>query len=132
MLEHRVLHRSPKHTTASPCVHMLRILRVFVLFRTNRSCLRVILSVGHSARVVYERLLDVGVSLEAKGIAVGFRIEHPQVKLSRVSCGECGNARAGSKRTKHPAILSKGPEYTRVRLTDLSDAPPPVKRIAGD
>ncbi|CAN0552894.1 unnamed protein product, partial [Ectocarpus sp. 8 AP-2014] len=41
---------------------------------------RVVLAVGHSARPLYERLLDSGVSLEAKGIAVGFRIEHPQVK----------------------------------------------------
>lgn len=42
---------------------------------------RVVLAVGHSARPVYERLLDSGVSLQAKGIAVGFRIEHPQVNI---------------------------------------------------
>ena len=38
----------------------------------------VILATGHSARDVYAMLLDQGVGLEAKGIAVGVRLEHPQ------------------------------------------------------
>ncbi|CBJ28922.1 Hypothetical protein in ptb 5\'region (ORF1) [Ectocarpus siliculosus] len=48
---------------------------------------RVILAVGHSARPLYERLLDSGVSLEAKGIAVGFRIEHPQEMINELRYG---------------------------------------------
>ncbi|CAM9754198.1 unnamed protein product [Pylaiella littoralis] len=48
---------------------------------------RVILAVGHSARPVYERLLDSGVSLQAKGIAVGFRIEHPQEMINELRYG---------------------------------------------
>ncbi len=38
----------------------------------------VILATGHSARDVYKMLLEEGVSLQPKGIAVGVRLEHPQ------------------------------------------------------
>lgn len=38
----------------------------------------VILATGHSARDVYYYLHDAGITLEAKGIAVGVRLEHPQ------------------------------------------------------
>lgn len=38
----------------------------------------VILSTGHSARDVYKMLLEEGISLQPKGIAVGVRLEHPQ------------------------------------------------------
>eukprot|EP00903_Cladosiphon_okamuranus_P021523 g19786.t1 len=48
---------------------------------------RVILAVGHSARPVYERLLESGVSLQPKGIAVGFRVEHPQEMINELRYG---------------------------------------------
>lgn len=38
----------------------------------------VILATGHSARDVYRFLLDQGVALEPKGLAIGVRLEHPQ------------------------------------------------------
>ncbi|MDE5607610.1 MAG: FAD-binding protein [Muribaculaceae bacterium] len=38
----------------------------------------VVLATGHSARDVYQMLLDAGIKIEAKGIAVGVRLEHPQ------------------------------------------------------
>lgn len=38
----------------------------------------VILATGHSARDVYRMLQTCGVPLEAKGLAVGVRLEHPQ------------------------------------------------------
>lgn len=38
----------------------------------------VILATGHSARDVYKMLAESGIELEAKGIAVGVRLEHPQ------------------------------------------------------
>lgn len=38
----------------------------------------VILATGHSARDVYEMLHDGDYTLEAKGLAVGVRLEHPQ------------------------------------------------------
>lgn len=37
----------------------------------------VILATGHSARDIYRYLYDSGIAIEAKGIAVGVRLEHP-------------------------------------------------------
>lgn len=44
----------------------------------------VILATGHSARDVYHFLNDAGVRLQAKGIAVGVRLEHPQQLIDRI------------------------------------------------
>lgn len=44
--------------------------------------LKVILATGHSARDVYEMLRDSGGTLEAKGFALGVRVEHPQEKIN--------------------------------------------------
>lgn len=44
----------------------------------------VILATGHSARDVYEMLNLKGVLLEAKGIAVGVRLEHPQKLIDSI------------------------------------------------
>jgi len=43
---------------------------------------KVILATGHSARDVYEMLFSAGGSLEAKGFAMGVRVEHPQEKIN--------------------------------------------------
>ena len=43
---------------------------------------RVILATGHSARDVYEMLSAAGGKLEAKGFALGVRVEHPQEKIN--------------------------------------------------
>ncbi len=42
----------------------------------------VILATGHSARDVYELLYGKGGALEAKGFALGVRVEHPQEKIN--------------------------------------------------
>lgn len=42
----------------------------------------VILCTGHSARDVYEMLSRSGGALEAKGFALGVRVEHPQEKIN--------------------------------------------------
>lgn len=42
----------------------------------------VILATGHSARDIYELLASKGGSLEAKGFAMGVRVEHPQEKIN--------------------------------------------------
>lgn len=47
----------------------------------------VILAVGHSARDTLESLLRTGVALEARGFAVGVRIEHPQNLIDRIRYG---------------------------------------------
>lgn len=43
---------------------------------------RVILATGHSARDIYELLYKNGGELEAKGFAMGVRVEHPQEKIN--------------------------------------------------
>lgn len=43
-----------------------------------------ILATGHSARDVYHNLRDAGVKLEAKGFAMGVRLEHPQQLIDRI------------------------------------------------
>ena len=44
----------------------------------------VILATGHSARDVYRYLHAEGIPLEAKGIAVGVRLEHPSSLIDRI------------------------------------------------
>ncbi|MFH0726918.1 MAG: FAD-dependent oxidoreductase [Pseudomonadota bacterium] len=41
----------------------------------------VILATGHSARDIYHRLHDNGILIEAKPLAVGVRVEHPQALI---------------------------------------------------
>jgi len=43
---------------------------------------KVILASGHSARDIYEMLQAAGGELEAKGFALGVRVEHPQEKIN--------------------------------------------------
>lgn len=44
----------------------------------------VILATGHSARDVYRMLYEQQILMEAKGIAVGVRLEHPQAMIDRI------------------------------------------------
>lgn len=44
----------------------------------------VILATGHSARDVYQWLYDNGIEMEAKGIAVGVRLEHPSMLIDQI------------------------------------------------
>ena len=44
----------------------------------------VILATGHSARDVYRHLYASGVDIEAKGIAVGVRLEHPSELIDQI------------------------------------------------
>lgn len=46
------------------------------------SARKVILATGHSARDIYEMLSNAGGALEAKGFAMGVRVEHPQEKIN--------------------------------------------------
>ena len=53
----------------------------------------VILATGHSARDVYRYLASSKIEIEAKGIAVGVRLEHPSQLIVKVivdlAAGEC-------------------------------------------
>ena len=44
----------------------------------------VILATGHSARDVYRYLVDAKIEVEAKGIAVGVRLEHPSALIDQL------------------------------------------------
>ncbi len=44
----------------------------------------VVLATGHSARDVYEMLMDKKIALEAKPFAMGVRVEHPQGLIDRI------------------------------------------------
>ena len=44
----------------------------------------VILATGHSARDVYRNLIAQNIAVEAKGIAVGVRLEHPQILIDQI------------------------------------------------
>jgi len=44
----------------------------------------VILAIGHSARDVYRYLYSENIEMEAKGIAVGVRLEHPSQLIDRI------------------------------------------------
>lgn len=71
--------------------------RVTDLLIDNQRCVRgviaadgrefhgpVLLATGHSARDVYAMLKRRGIPMEAKGIAVGVRLEHPQDLIDRI------------------------------------------------
>lgn len=44
----------------------------------------VILATGHSARDIYRYLAEAGIELEAKGLAVGVRLEHPSALIDQI------------------------------------------------
>ncbi len=48
----------------------------------------VVLAIGHSARDTFEALLAAGVSMAAKPLSIGVRIEHPQSLIDRARHGD--------------------------------------------
>lgn len=63
----------------------------------------VVLAVGHSARGLYERLLDRGVMVTAKPFALGFRLEHPQAWLDEARYGR-EDAQVGFRRVEFAGV----------------------------
>ena len=55
----------------------------------------VVVATGHSARDVFELLVESGVTLEPKPFALGVRIEHPQPLINRIQYG---------RDAKHPKL----------------------------
>ncbi len=53
-------------------------------FMDNGQCLAVILATGHSARDVYRYLASSGIDIEAKGLAIGVRLEHPAELIDQI------------------------------------------------
>lgn len=52
------------------------------------SCDKVIFAIGHSARDTFERLLDIGVTMEPKPFSMGVRIEHLQDTIDKAQYGK--------------------------------------------
>jgi len=46
-----------------------------------------VLAIGHSARDTYQTLHNIGIPMEAKSFAVGFRVEHPQELIDNAQYG---------------------------------------------
>ena len=55
-------------------------------------CKKAILAIGHSARDTFEVLKEKGLSMEQKNFACGFRVEHPQSLIDRLSYGDADMA----------------------------------------
>lgn len=69
----------------------------------------VVLSIGHSARDTYKALLNDGVRIEQRPIAVGLRIEHPQELIDRIQYGKfAGNKALGAASYKLVVHLKNG------------------------
>ena len=57
----------------------------------------VILATGHSARDIYEHLDTLNVAMEAKAMAIGSRVEHPQSLINQAQFGAfAGSAELGA------------------------------------
>ncbi|KAG7353750.1 FAD dependent oxidoreductase [Nitzschia inconspicua] len=87
-----------------------------------------VLATGHSARDVYESLHKAGVQLEAKGFAVGFRIEHPQARINMIQYGTewgaCVRTGKGKTDSVNTDFFGVQPEHTGM--------PVPSYRLATD
>ncbi|KAL3821813.1 hypothetical protein ACHAXA_003315 [Cyclostephanos tholiformis] len=64
----------------------------------------VVLATGHSARDVYYELHESGVKLEAKGFAVGFRVEHPQRLINEIQYGKDWGSRVITNRISTDSV----------------------------
>lgn len=51
----------------------------------------VVLATGHSARFIWRRLQSLGVGMEARPLAMGFRVEHPQALINALRYGDAAN-----------------------------------------
>jgi uncharacterized FAD-dependent dehydrogenase len=79
-------------TTVSDFVVEEGGLRALILSDGERVEARhVVLGTGHSARHVWQRLLEAGLPLEVRPFAVGFRVEHPQNLINRLRYGATAN-----------------------------------------
>jgi uncharacterized FAD-dependent dehydrogenase len=71
----------------------------------------VVLALGHSARDTFRMLHRVGVFVEAKPFAIGFRIEHPQSMIDQARLGKyAGHPELGAADYKlvHHAVNGRG------------------------
>lgn len=65
-----------------------------------------ILATGHSARDIFELLNRKKIQIEAKGFALGVRVEHPQEIINRIQYGQCGPSFSLEENGLPPAAYS--------------------------
>lgn len=68
----------------------------------------VVLATGHSARDTFERLYELGITMEAKPFAVGFRVEHPQELINQSQYGQSKVEELGNAPYKVTATAKSG------------------------
>ena len=68
----------------------------------------VVLATGHSARDTFERLYELGIAMEAKPFAVGFRVEHPQELINQSQYGQSKVEELGNAPYKVTATAENG------------------------
>jgi uncharacterized FAD-dependent dehydrogenase len=88
-----------------------------------------VLATGHSARDVYESLHASGVQLEAKGFAVGFRVEHPQPLINQIQLGQEWGPCVTTGKTRTDVANE---EFFGSKGEHPSKMPPPSYRLATD
>lgn len=69
---------------------------------------KVILATGHSARDVYYMLHKQGVRIEAKGLAIGFRVEHPAHLIDRIQYHSEGGRGAYLPAAEYSFVVQSG------------------------
>ena len=79
-------HFDSRVTDITPCREGFRITAVHPEsgVETVYEASKVIVAAGHSARDIYEMFARKGWSLEAKGFALGVRVEHPQWLINQI------------------------------------------------
>lgn len=90
----RILYESHAHIGSDRLPAIIRSMRECILahggqihFSTRVDALPegdTILAIGHSAHDTYRMLSSAGVAMEAKGFALGVRVEHPQQLINRL------------------------------------------------
>jgi hypothetical protein len=68
----------------------------------------IVLAIGHSARDSFAVLYDMGMEMEAKPFAVGFRVEHPQEMINLAQYGIPKNEKLGNAPYKVTAGAKNG------------------------
>ena len=76
------------------CIENNSLQGVIINGKERLDCDTLVLACGHSARDTFETLYALGIMMEAKPFAVGFRVEHPQKMIDESQYGT-GNLQKG-------------------------------------
>jgi uncharacterized FAD-dependent dehydrogenase len=89
---HRVVDLVLEGDGASRCIAGLEVMKIDDAPVRNIPAKHVILATGHSARDIFELLVRREITLEAKPLAIGVRVEHPQALIDSIqySCESRG------------------------------------------